>query len=287
MRLGLSDAILPERMDLITAELARRVRELGFSGVFTRFTEHDPFAVTEAQCRRVRELFEAEGVAMFQATGYRPALVHPDESARREASRTLREALRIAGQLGARAIDTGPGSMSPRGPWFPDPYNYTPQALEQLVKSVRECVGAAEEHGVLLCLEGHQLVTLRSAEVMREVIDAVDSPWVRVDFDPVNWITLETVYETGPAIGAMLETLGDRIASAHVKDVFVEDRMVVHIEHCASGKGILDTGAVLRGIERLDPEAPVIVEALSDDEVPEVRAFLMRVAEENGITVLD
>ena len=278
MRLGVSGAFLPERMADLTVAHARQVRELGSSGIFTRFTEDDPLTVGDAQCRRVRDVLEAEGVEMFQATGYRPTLVHPDESARREASRTLCEALRIARWLGARAVDTGPGSMSPRGPWFPDPYNYTEQAKEQLVKSLREGARAAEEHGVLLCVEGHQLVTLRSAEVTREVIDEVDSPWVRVDFDPANWITLETVYESGTAIDAMLETLGDRIASAHVKDVVVHDRLVVHIDHCAAGTGVLDIAALLLGMERLDPEAPIIVEAAETHELPDVFSFLRRTA---------
>lgn len=159
MRLGISGAFLPERMDELTVAHARRVRELGCSGVFTRFTEADPLTVPEVRCRRVRDLLEAEGVTMFQATGYRPALVHPDEPARRDACRTLCAGLRIAGRLGARAIDTGPGSLSPRGPWFPHPYNYTREAREQLVKSLREGARAAEEYGVLLCAEGHQLVT--------------------------------------------------------------------------------------------------------------------------------
>ena len=285
MRLGVSGAFLPERMAELTVEHARRVRELACSGIFTRFTEEDPLTVSDAHCRRVRDVLAAEGVEMFQATGYRPTLVHPDESARREACRTLCAALRIAGLMGARAVDTGPGSMSPRGPWFPDPYNYTAQAKEQLVKSVRECARAAEEHGVLLCLEGHQLVTLRSAEVMREVVDAVDSPWVRVDFDPVNWLTLETVYESGAAIDAMLGALADRIASAHAKDVVVQDRLVVHIDHCASGSGILDTAALLRGMERIDPEAPIIVEAAETHELSDVFSFLRRTAAELAIEV--
>jgi sugar phosphate isomerase/epimerase len=233
----------------------------------------------------MRDLLAAEAVTMFQATGYRPALIHPDESARREACRTLCAALRIAGLMGARAVDTGPGSLSPRGPWFPDPYNYTEQAKEQLVKSLREGAHAAEEHGVVLCVEGHQLVTVRSAEVMRDVVDAVASPWVRVDLDPVNWLTLETVYESGAAIESMFDVLGTRIASAHVKDVSVRDELVVHIDHRAAGTGILDTAALLRGMERLDPDAPVIIEAAETHELPDVCTFLQRTAADLGIAV--
>jgi sugar phosphate isomerase/epimerase len=286
MRFGLSGAFLPERVATFSAATASRVRELGFSGVFTRFTEDDVHALGPAECQRVRELLESEGLVIFQASGYRPTLVHPDEDARREATRTLCAALRVAGWLGARSVDTGPGSMSPRGPWWPDPYNYTPEARDQLVKSVREAARAAEEHGVLLCLEGHQLVTLRSPEVMLDVVDEVGSPWVKVDFDPVNWLTLETVYESGQAIADTLELLGDRVASAHVKDAVLQDRGVVHIDEAVVGRGLLDLPALLSGMERLDPQAPVIVEAVEEDDVSEVSALLHRTADEQGIEVL-
>ena len=54
MRFGMSGAFLPADMDEFTPETARRARDLGFSGVFTRFGRNDPFQTTRARCRRVR-----------------------------------------------------------------------------------------------------------------------------------------------------------------------------------------------------------------------------------------
>jgi sugar phosphate isomerase/epimerase len=283
----MSDAFLPERMEDLTQDHVRRVRELGYSGIFSRFTDHDPFEVTAEQCHRVQSLLADQGVVMFQATGYRPCLVHPDETARVQAVRIMCEALRIASQLGASSVDTGPGSMSPDGPWSPDPYNFTPQAIHQLIKSMQEAAVAAEDHGVLLCLEGHQLVTVRSAEIMREVVDAVDSPFVRVDFDPANWIGLQNVYESGNAIEEMANTLGTRIATAHVKDVVLRPNHIVHIDYCPPGRGVMDVGALLRVMEQINPEAAVITEAVGEDLLAEVNEYLRTVADEQGIEVLE
>jgi sugar phosphate isomerase/epimerase len=281
----MSGAFLPADMDDFTPELARRVRTLGFSGVFTRFRANDPLGTPDARCRRLRAVLDAEGVCMYQATGYWQTLIHPDESARRDAVRTLRQALKLAAALGARSVDTGPGSVNPAGPWFPHPYNWSAQARGQLVRSLRECAGAAEEHGVFLCLEGHQLVTLECAETMRDVLVEVDSPWVRADFDPVNWITRETVFDTGPAIEQMLATLGDRVVSAHAKDVVIEDRLHLHLGQRPPGKGTLDYRAFLLGMEALDPDAPVIVEDAEADELPEASGFLHGLAAELGIAI--
>src|SRR3954447_1843060 len=285
MRFGVSGDLIPRDMDEITPALTERVRALGFSGIFSRFGANDPHTTTEAQCQRVRTILADAGLAMYQATGYWQCLIHPDEAQRREAVRTLQAALRVAGWLGARGIDTGPGSMNPRGPWFPHPDNWTPWAREQLVKSLKECAPVAEECGVFLSLEGHQLVTLDTAETMRAVLDEVDSPMVKCDFDPVNWITLQTVFAAGPAITAMVATLGPQIVSAHARDVAVRDHLVVRIDNIAAGTGILDYPTFLRLIEDLDPSFPVIVEAAAIDELPAVSDFLHRTARECGIAV--
>jgi sugar phosphate isomerase/epimerase len=286
MRFGMSGAFLPTRMDGFTDEVARRIRDLGFSGCFTRFTD-DPFETPVAKANRVRDLLAAHGLRMYQAIGYRPPLIHPDEAVRREAVRVLGAAVRLTKELGARGTHTGPGSLNPRGAWFPHPYNWTPQARDQLIKSLREVAPAAEDCEVYLGMEGHVLVTLDSAATMAEVLRAVDSPRVRCDLDPVNWMTRETVYDSGPAIARMVDTLGDLIVGGHAKDVTIEDRLVLHLTECPAGTGLLDWDTFLPRIEALDPDFPLVVEHCSTEDLPGISEFLHGKARELGITVLD
>jgi sugar phosphate isomerase/epimerase len=197
----------------------------------------------------------------------------------------LRAAIRQAGWLGAGMLEVGPGSYNPRGAWFPHPDNWQPQAQAQFVKSLREAAPEAEDRGVRISLEGHLLVTLRSAEVMRDVLDAVGSLAVRCHFDPVNWVTLDTVFDTTAALNRWVDTLGSRIISAHAKDVVVEDRLVTHVSECPAGEGLLDYHTFLTRMHRLDPAIPVIVEHCTTEQLPGIRAFLGRVAQEAGIPV--
>lgn len=285
MRFGVSGDLLPANMDDLTPAVAGRVQELGFSGVFTRFRANDPFTTTAEQCRRCRQVLEAAGLRMYQASGYWQCLIHLEEAQRKQAVRTLQQALRVAGWLGARGIDTGPGSLNPRGPWFPHADNWSARARDQLIRSLRECASTAEDAGVYLSLEGHQLVTLDSAETTRQVLDAVDSPFVRSDFDPVNWLTLRTAYTSGPAIERMLDTLGQHVVSAHAKDLVVEDRLTLHLTERPTGQGWLDYPAFLTRMEALDPDYPVIVEGASQADLPAVKAFLDGVAASLGIVV--
>jgi sugar phosphate isomerase/epimerase len=291
VRFGLSGSMLPNRIDRFDAATAAAARELGFSGLFTRFDADDPFQTTQAQCRRVRQILDDHGLVMVQAIGHRPPLIHPDEQVRRRAVERLKAAIQIAGWLGAQSCHTGPGSFAQvadaewGGAWRPHPDNWRPAARDALIRSLREAAPIAADCGTTIGLEGHVLVTLDSAETMREVIDAVGSPAVRCDFDPVNWLTLRTVYQSGEATRQMLATLGDRILNAHSKDVVVEPRLVTHIDERATGQGIFDHRALLLGMEALGPERFVVIEHARPDEIPAAKAVLDQTAAELGLRV--
>ena len=296
MRFAISGGVFPARIDEFTEAHARRVQELGFTGCFTRFDLDDPFETTDASIRRVRKILDDHGLEMVQAIGHRPPLIHHDGSIRKEGIRVLQAALRIAGGLRAHSCHTGPGSMAQQGitrtdwvrsgAWNPHPRNWDPGCKERLIASLKECAKAAEDHGTRIGLEGHVLVTLDSAETMREVIDAVGSPAVGCDLDPVNWLRLETVYESGRAIAHMVDVLGpDRILNAHAKDVLVQNRLVTHIDECPSGEGILDYDVFMRRMEALGADRYLIVEHADLEQIPRAKAFLDRKAAELGIRV--
>ena len=286
MRFGMSGCFLPEDMNDLSPAMCRRARDLGFSGIFTRFRANDPHTTPRAQAQRVRDLLAGEGLRLFQVTGYWQNLVTPDETARAESVRTLQAALRLAGWLGARGIDTGPGSMHPQGPWFPHPDNWTPTARRQLVKSLKEAAPAAADAGVFLSLESHQLVTLQTPEITKAILDEVDSPWVRCDYDSANWITLDTVFDTASALNHHFDLLGEYMVSCHAKDIWIENKLALHLQDGCPGKGLMDFRTLFRRMEALNPDYPVIAEGNSTAELPAVSALFHRIAQELNIRVL-
>ena len=287
MRLGMSGCFLPDDMADLTPAMCQRVRELGFSGIFTRFRRNDPHTTSQAQALQVRDMLAGEGVRLFQATGYWQNMVTPDEMARQEAVRTVQAALRLAGWLGARGIDTGPGSMNSAGPWFPHPNNWTASAERQLVKTLKECASAAEDAGVYLSLESHQLVTLKTPEITKAVLDAVDSPWVTCDYDSANWITLETIYDTTAALNHHFDLLGDHIVSCHAKDIWIENKLTLHLQDGCPGKGLMDFKTLFRRMEALSPDYPLIAEGNATEDLPAVSRLFHDTAAELGIRILD
>lgn len=287
MRFGMSGCFLPEDMEQLTPELCRRVRSLGFSGIFTRFRKNHPLETPRHKAERAGAILKDNGVRLFQATGFWQNLVTPDESQRAESVRILQAALRLAGWMGARGIDTGPGSMNPAGPWCPHPENWTATARRQLVKSLKESAKAAEDAGVFLSLEGHQLVTLESPEVTREVLDEVNSPWVRSDYDSANWITRETIYDTARAINHHFDVLGRHIVSCHAKDIWIENRLALHLQDGCAGTGLVDFRTLFRRMEALSADFPVISEGNSTEQLPMVSQLFHGLAKELNIKVLE
>ena len=65
-------------------------------------------------------------------------------------------------------------------------------AFEWVIECIRTCLPFAEECGVVLGLENHWGLTFRPEGVLR-IVDAVDSPWLKVTLDTGNF--LEDPYE--------------------------------------------------------------------------------------------
>jgi len=60
---------------------------------------------------------------------------------------------------------------------------------------------------------------------------------VRSDYDSANWITRETVFSTGPAVSHHFDVLGRHIVSCHAKDIWIENRLTLHLQDGCPGKG--------------------------------------------------
>lgn len=296
MRLGVSGVIVPHRIDEVDAESVGQVRAAGFSGFATRFWD-DPRQVSRERAVRVRRLFEEAGVTVTQATGYWQPLIHPDDSARREAVRVLGEAIRVAAALGARAVLTGPGTLNPRaaalpddqrrwGAWWPARANHGPAAVERLVQSLREAVPAAEQFGILISLECHVISTIDSPERAREVVQGVGSPLVRINIDPINFIgSVPEYHDTTARLNHIFDVLDPYIVSGDAKDILLDDPVVVHLKETPAGEGELDYATFLRRFEAVCPDGFLHLEHFPLPEALRGQRFIREQAARLGIDI--
>ena len=286
MRLAVSSGPLPDDIDAVDARLAAKVRELGFTGVGVHFgavAGSDPAELDTARCRRAREILAAHGVAIVQSWAFGANLAAPD--ARGQVGR-LQESVRVAADLGAPTVICGPGSRNPRGLYWPHPDNHAPETLERLVARLREAAKAAEHHGIAIALEPHVATALDTPKRAREVVDAVGSPGVRVNLDPVNFVgDLRTLFDAEPLLDRVFAALAGVATSGHVKDVYAEERLVVHLSETLIGDGSFPIASYLRRFEQALPDAYLIVEHLPEELVAQAKAALDELCAEERITL--
>ena len=276
--------LIPADPAAMTPEVARGIREMGFSGASWHLVGRDAWPVV-AMREMARRLAEA-GVMLAQLLPpAHPSLVAPDPAVRREGVEQMIALVAIARQIGAGNLYVRPGSVSPAHAWSTHADNHLPETRARLVESLRPLAKAAEAEGVTLAVEGHVVSPLDTPEETRAVIEAVGSPTLRFNVDPVNFIgTVTDAYRSTGLLTRLFEQLGRYVVSAHAKDVTVEDRHVVHLSEVVPGRGHFDHATFLRLFEAHCPDGFLIIEHLPREQVAEARAFLGGVAARLGLT---
>jgi sugar phosphate isomerase/epimerase len=285
LRLGLAGGPVPRDPAEVNESLARQLAGLGVRVLTTHF-QPTPEAVA-AHASRVRSVLAEHGLSIVQATGYNPQLTHPDDGFLSSELDRLRAAFETARLLGAEMIISGCGSRHPSHFYGPHPDNHTPATRDRLIASLCRVAPWAEETGVIFALECHVTTALDSPEHIRDIIHAVNSPWVRANFDPVNLLgDFSKVWHNGEAMRQMWQTLGECYTkSAHIKDVRADPELVVHISEAPPGEGLLDLDAFFEVVTHLGEDTAVIVEHLPADQALAAITYVKHAAEQRDFAL--
>lgn len=280
MKLGIAGLLPP--WNQIDLPAARRARAAGFRGASIFFPK--PLEADPRDVQRLNDILAESGLEAAQANGWYEVLVHPDADRRAEGVRGVQALTRLGRAVGAASVYVRPGSLNPRGAWYPHPENRSPAVFDRLVSSLKAAARAAEQEGMLLALEGHVLSPLDTPRRMRDALDAVGSPALKVNMDPVNFIgSLRDVYDTAPVLNELFDLLGGAVIAAHLKDCALEDRLVLHIAEVVPGEGTLDYNLLLTRMQSAQPGVYALIEHLPDDKVPQARANVLEMARRCGV----
>jgi sugar phosphate isomerase/epimerase len=257
----------------ITPETASTIRSHGFVGTTVRVLaplEADPEAL-----RRAGQTLRDGGVEVVQCNPQYEMLVDPIESRRQLGIRQLQAAAACARRLGAHNTYVRPGSLSPAGAWKPHPENTRLRTIERLVDSLRQVVKAGEDEGVPYVLEGADCSPLDTPERIRDVLEAVGSPALRFNADPVNLVgSLEDLYDNAAVTNRLFDLCGPWTVCAHVKDVMYLESLTVRLEEVPLGEGLFDQVTYARRFKERCPDGYFMLEHLQDDQYPLAKANL-------------
>jgi sugar phosphate isomerase/epimerase len=283
MRFGLLGLIMSDWSD-VTYELVAMARELGFRGLGAHLTV-PASRITDETAARVRKAVDDNGLEFFQVWGPYPSIVSRDEEVRKRGVEGARDVARLAAKMGVPASGVRPTSHNPRGDWWPHPDNHTQETEDTVVRSLSEILDVAVPLGITIVLEKHHISPFDSAERVRRVIERTDPTHVKVNIDPANFVDgIHTAFDSKPMIDHLFDVLGEYCATTHVKDVYLEDRFVVHVAEAVPGTGIMDLDTVLLRTAAL-PDGWAIVEHLPVSQIAQAKRHLTERAKALGIDI--
>ncbi|MEM7625085.1 MAG: TIM barrel protein [Planctomycetota bacterium] len=193
--------------------------------------------------------------------------------------------LALAERIGARCCVNIAGSRHPDNWAGPHPDNFSDATFALIVETTRKIIDAVRPTRTVFALEMMQWVFPSTADEYLRLIDAIDRPTFAVHLDPVNVIVSPAhAFDTGRVIHECFEKLGPHIVSAHAKDLVLGEGFTVHLDEALPGRGTLDYAAYLRGLARLDPDTPLMLEHLETaEEYREAAEYIRGVAWAEGL----
>jgi len=193
--------------------------------------------------------------------------------------------LQVAERLGARCCVDYSGSFSPDHPAGPHVDDLSQRAFDEVVANTQRIIDAVNPQRTYFTLEMMQWAWPDSPDAYLDVMRAVDRPAFAVHLDAVNVIASpRSYYHNADVVRECVTKLGPHIRSAHAKDCTMSDEYLVHIRECMMGEGHMDYVTVLRGLDGLEDDVPLMLEHLaSEAEYDQAAAHVRRVAEEAGV----
>jgi sugar phosphate isomerase/epimerase len=197
--------------------------------------------------------------------------VSEDETERQRAIEESIRLLEMAESLGARCLVNSAG-------WRQNPAeNFSEATFRRIVETVQTILGSVHPVRTSFTLELVPDIFPYSCDSYLDLLRAVDRPGFGVHFDLAN-ITASPFlcYHNAELIQECVEKLGPFIKSCHAKDVIISKGLVVHINETRPGLGCLDYPALIRSLNRLDPDMPLMMEHLSGNEEYHLAAEYIR-----------
>ncbi|MYF99482.1 sugar phosphate isomerase/epimerase [Candidatus Poribacteria bacterium] len=263
------------------------VQKLQFTGVSYHFASSNIPLVSPEEITRCRFLLEKAQLDLVQfGITYSECLFDPSVSVREAAIEAVNCGMRVARELGAHHYLFRPGSLNPDGAWTSHKDNYLPESMERLIETLKPIAENAERETLTLVMETHAVSIMDSPETCREIVESVGSDRLRIVMDFVNHFqTLRQVYESEARLNHIFDVMGPIAPMAHIKDIRVENGLVLHLNEEVPGEGELEIGVALKRFNELYPDGYGLIEHLPLEKIPLANTNVRKIASENGVDI--
>lgn len=152
------------------------------------------------------------------------------------------------------------------------------QIMRMTLKAISE---TCEDNGIYIAVEQHGPFTSKVESLLR-ILDLVDSPWIRVNYDSGN------TFLAGEDPYRMLDAVADKVVHVHAKDISVQqaekDRGKISGTPvgCACGDGVIDWGRIVSRLKQAGFNGVLSVECGTESEAVRSLDHMRKVLSEQG-----
>jgi len=188
-------------------------------------------------------------------------MIHPDPQIREANLQRFEQYLSLSRYFGNAIVATETGTVNPDG-YTTD--NFTDTAFDQVVASVQRLARTAEKLGTVFAIEAGVNHPVNTIAKLKHLVQAVDSPNLKIIFDPVNLITIDNYQQQEKLIDDFLTEFSNRIIMVHLKDFVVEENQIKIVSF---GQGVLSCEYLIRSISKRFPHGFCTFEGIKPEDI--------------------
>jgi sugar phosphate isomerase/epimerase len=257
-------------------ELAAKIAAKGFKSIqlalnkaFIDFNS-DFSDINEEYANYIRDTFARNNISIV-VLGCYVNLIHPDPEQRNEFINRYKIHFKYAKEFGCNIVGTETGSLN--GDYSYNSENHGEKAFQILKEVLSELVEEAEKYSTFLCIEGVAHHVINTPERLSLMLDNIKSKYLRIIFDPRNYLTAQNYLESDEIIKKSFVLFPDKIDIVHVKDFTIQNKEFVK---AAIGKGLLNYPLLIDLIKKHRPGVHLLMEEVDLSTLDESLAYLKK-----------
>ncbi|MBO7197155.1 MAG: sugar phosphate isomerase/epimerase [Clostridia bacterium] len=233
--------------------------------------KYEPGAITSDRAHQIGKTFKAQNCEIPLIGAYFNP-VHPNTDKISRGIDVFKNYLDVAGELGCDTVGSETGSYN-GDPWIYHPMNHSDEALDRVVETFGNLADYAAERNMYIGMEGAFGHVCHTPERLLEATRRISRDNIRIIFDLYNYLDISNYDSAYEILDRGLDLFGDNILLFHVKDFVIGEGKLVQ---CGVGKGILDFDRILRKIYAHNPNAILVLEGTTGEDISYAVSFLRK-----------
>lgn len=238
-------------------EWAKIHHDLGLRAVVFPLDNRDDPALADEYAAAAKHY----DIAIAEAGIWLPLVCADEEQRKANIDYAVRE-MKFADRIGARCCVDFIGTYN--GVRTEDsPLNFTDEAFEAAVKTIKEIINLSEPKTTKFALEAMRNSLPISPEQYLELLNEIGDDGFGVHLDPFNWaLDASMLPSSADILDRSFDLLGGKIVSCHLKDLVADGEGVAEV---MPTKGVFDIAHFFDRLKEY-PDTPVIIEHLNSTE---------------------